>query len=80
MQFAYGTNKEAWGAPGSTLAAGVNLYAEHLKAPRPPCCRAPPTSTACSPPATRFSTLGGIALAVRQLDGQAPELYIEPAR
>jgi cobaltochelatase CobN len=82
MQFAYGPDEASWGSGhcrGRRQGASVNLYAEHLRGTEARCCRAPNLYgmlTTDDP----FQYLGGIGLAVRHLDGKAPELYISNLR
>jgi cobaltochelatase CobN len=77
MQFAYGTDEAEWGSAG---AAGVNLYAEHLKGTEGAVLSRTSNLYGMLTTDDPFQYLGGIALAVRHLDGKAPELYISNLR
>ena len=80
MQFAFGSDEAEWGAAGSALAPGVNLYAEHLKGTEGAVLSRTSNLYGMLTTDDPFQYLGGIALAVRELDGKAPELYISNLR
>ncbi|QDX79872.1 cobaltochelatase subunit CobN [Denitratisoma sp. DHT3] len=76
MQYAVGTYEKEW---GKTLP-GVNLYAEHLKGTEGAVLSRTSNLYGMLTTDDPFQYLGGIALAVRHLDGKAPELYISNLR
>src|SRR5690606_13455804 len=76
MQYAYGPDESQWGEPGQ----GVNLYAEHLKGTEGAVLARTSNLYGMLTTDDPFQYLGGIALAVRHLDGKAPELYISNLR
>ncbi len=76
MQFAYGPDESSWGEPGN----GVNLYAEHLKGTEGAVLARTSNLYGMLTTDDPFQYLGGIGLAVRHLDGKAPELYISNLR
>ena len=76
MQFAYGPDEKEWGA----TIPGVNLYAEHLKGTQGAVLSRSSNLYGMLTTDDPFQYLGGIALAVRHLDGRAPELYISNLR
>ncbi|HEX2009528.1 MAG TPA: cobaltochelatase subunit CobN, partial [Roseateles sp.] len=83
MQFAYGPDEAEWGSRG--VAAGgkagqLNLYAEHLRGTEGAVLARSSNLYGMLTTDDPFQYLGGIALAVRQLDGKAPELYISNLR
>ncbi|MGD9946701.1 MAG: cobaltochelatase subunit CobN, partial [Burkholderiaceae bacterium] len=80
MQFAYGPDEAAWGRAGMQGAAGVNLYAEHLRGTEGAVLSRSSNLYGMLTTDDPFQYLGGIALAVRHLDGKAPELYISNLR
>jgi cobaltochelatase CobN len=84
MQFGYGTDESAWGNKGiagaTGKAANLNLYAEHLKGTEGAVLSRTSNLYGMLTTDDPFQYLGGIALAVRQLDGKAPELYISNLR
>lgn len=83
MQFAYGPDEAEWGAkPQAKGADGatVNLYAEHLRGTEAAVLSRSSNLYGMLTTDDPFQYLGGIALAVRQLDGKAPELYISNLR
>ncbi len=84
MQFGYGTDESAWGSKGIAgaegKATGLNLYAEHLKGTEGAVLSRTSNLYGMLTTDDPFQYLGGIALAVRQLDGKAPELYIANLR
>uniref|UniRef100_UPI0035B3313D cobaltochelatase subunit CobN n=1 Tax=Zoogloea sp. TaxID=49181 RepID=UPI0035B3313D len=77
MQFAYGPDESQWGQPG---AGGENLYAAHLKGTEGAVLSRTSNLYGMLTTDDPFQYLGGIALAVRHLDGKAPELYISNLR
>ncbi|WP_043462767.1 cobaltochelatase subunit CobN [Azovibrio restrictus] len=77
MQFAYGPDEAEWGQAGPR---GVNLYAAHLKGTEGAVLSRSSNLYGMLTTDDPFQYLGGIALAVRHLDGQAPELYISNLR
>lgn len=79
MQFAYGPDEAEWGS-GSAGGKDVNLYAEHLKGTEGAVLSRTSNTYAMLTTDDPFQYLGGIALAVRHLDGRAPELYISNLR
>jgi cobaltochelatase CobN len=84
MQFAYGSDESEWGSKGiagaTGQAANVNLYAEHLKGTEGAVLSRTSNLYGMLTTDDPFQYLGGIALAVRSLDGKAPELYISNLR
>jgi cobaltochelatase CobN len=76
MQFAYGPDEAEWGSAGE----GVNLYAEHLKGTKGAVLARTSNLYGMLTTDDPFQYLGGLALAVRHLDGKAPELYISNLR
>lgn len=76
MQYAYGPDEAEWGRPGQ----GVNLYAEHLSGTEGAVLSRTSNLYGMLTTDDPFQYLGGIALAVRHLDGKAPELYIANLR
>ncbi|MDX9767175.1 MAG: cobaltochelatase subunit CobN, partial [Ectothiorhodospiraceae bacterium] len=76
MQFAYGPDASKW---GQTLD-GVNLYAEHLKGTQGAVLSRTSNLYGMLTTDDPFQYLGGLALAVRHLDGKTPELYISNLR
>ena len=77
MQFAYGPDESQWGQPG---AGGENLYAAHLKGTEGAVLSRTSNLYGMLTTDDPLQYLGGIALAVRHLDGKAPELYISNLR
>lgn len=77
MQFGYGPDEDSWGQPGS---GGENLYAAHLKGTEGAVLSRTSNLYGMLTTDDPFQYLGGIALAVRHLDGKAPELYISNLR
>lgn len=77
MQYGYGTDEAEWGQPGEQ---GVNLYAEQLSGTEGAVLSRTSNLYGMLTTDDPFQYLGGIALAVRQLDGQAPQLYISNLR
>ena len=84
MQFAYGPDEAEWGAKGVAGQGGkggnLNLYAEHLRGTEGAVLARSSNLYGMLTTDDPFQYLGGIALAVRQLDGKAPELYISNLR
>jgi cobaltochelatase CobN len=86
MQFAYGPDEAEWGAKGVAGSNGggkagpLNLYAEHLRGTEGAVLARSSNLYGMLTTDDPFQYLGGIALAVRQLDGKAPELYISNLR
>jgi cobaltochelatase CobN len=76
MQFAYGPDEADWGRAGER----VNLYAEHLKGTQGAVLSRTSNLYGMLTTDDPFQYLGGLALAVRHLDGKAPELYISNLR
>ncbi len=95
MQFAYGADESDWGSKGalggtanaagadgeaSRGGANINLYAEHLKGTEGAVLSRTSNLYGMLTTDDPFQYLGGIGLAVRRLDGKAPELYISNLR
>ncbi len=85
MQFAYGPDEAQWGRAGVAggpdgKGLGVNLYAEHLSGTEGAVLSRSSNLYGMLTTDDPFQYLGGIALAVRHLDGKAPELYISNLR
>ncbi len=88
MQFAFGPDEADWGKSGAELAraAGgrgtgdVNLYAAHLKGTQAAVLARTSNLYGMLTTDDPFQYLGGIATAVRHLDGKAPELFISNLR
>ena len=87
MQFAYGPDEKQWGSAGVAGtkdgkggSAGVNLYAEHLRGTEGAVLSRSSNLYGMLTTDDPFQYLGGISLAVRHLDGKAPELYISNLR
>ena len=84
MQFAYGPDQSLWGAKiGDGLAgkgAPLNLYAEQLRGTEGAVLSRSSNLYGMLTTDDPFQYLGGIALAVRHLDGKAPALYISNLR
>jgi cobaltochelatase CobN len=89
MQFAYGPDESRWGQSGADLAgpgrrdgksAPVNLYAEHLRGTEGAVLSRTSNLYGMLTTDDPFQYLGGIALAVRHLDGKPPQLYISNLR
>lgn len=77
MQFGYGPDETQWGQAGK---GGENLYAAHLKGTEGAVLSRTSNLYGMLTTDDPFQYLGGIALAVRHLDGKAPELYISNLR
>lgn len=89
MQFAYGPVEADWGKSGADLAreAGstrtdpaFNLYASHLRGTQAAVLARTSNLYGMLTTDDPFQYLGGIASAVRHLDGKAPELFISNLR
>ena len=80
MQYAYGPDEATWGRAGVSTAARLNLYAEHLRGTEAAVLSRSSNLYGMLTTDDPFQYLGGIGLAVRHLDGQAPELYISNLR
>ena len=87
MQYAYGPDQKRWGslppgadADGTRDGNGLNLYAEHLRGTEGAVLSRSSNVYGMLTTDDPFQYLGGIALAVRHLDGKAPELYISNLR
>jgi cobaltochelatase CobN len=85
MQFGYGPDEAEWGQAGAKdgkgkALAGLNLYAEQLKGTEGAVLSRSSNLYGMLTTDDPFQYLGGIALAVRHLDGKAPQLYISNLR
>jgi cobaltochelatase CobN len=89
MQFAYGPDEADWGKSGADLAreaggsgggASLNLYVSHLKGTQAAVLARASNLYGMLTTDDPFQYLGGIATAVRYLDGKAPELFISNLR
>lgn len=89
MQFAYGPDEAQWGAQIGAGEGGegedgkrapLNLYAEQLRGTEGAVLSRTSNLYGMLTTDDPFQYLGGIALAVRQLDGKAPALYISNLR
>jgi len=80
MQFAYGPDEADWGRAGVAGASNLNLYAEHLRGTEAAVLARSSNLYGMLTTDDPFQYLGGIGLAVRHLDGKAPELYISNLR
>jgi cobaltochelatase CobN len=80
MQYAYGPDEATWGRAGASTAASLNLYAEHLRGTEAAVLARTSQLYGMLTTDDPFQYLGGIGLAVRHLDGRAPELYISNLR
>ncbi len=85
MQHAYGPDEADWGKTGEELNDGgggkpVNLYAAHLKGTQGAVLSRTSNTYGMLTTDDPFQYLGGIALAVRYLDGKPPQLYISNLR
>ncbi len=80
MQYAYGPDEKEWGRAGAGGVANINLYAEHLRGTEGAVLSRTSNLYGMLTTDDPFQYLGGIALAVRHLDGKAPELYISNLR
>ncbi|MEG3060910.1 MAG: cobaltochelatase subunit CobN [Comamonas sp.] len=79
MQSAYGPDEKLWGTKG-VAGLGTNLYAEHLKGTQAAVLARSSNTYGMLTTDDPFQYLGGIGLAVRALDGKAPQLYISNLR
>lgn len=85
MQFAYGADESTWGSlQGGGLKGQdgqpLNLYAEHLRGTEGAVLSRTSNTYGMLTTDDPFQYLGGIGLAVRHLDGKAPQLYISNLR
>ena len=85
MQFAYGADESTWGSlPADGLKGKdgqpLNLYAEHLRGTEGAVLSRTSNTYGMLTTDDPFQYLGGIGLAVRHLDGKAPQLYISNLR
>ncbi|MFV0679823.1 cobaltochelatase subunit CobN [Ottowia sp.] len=91
MQYAYGPDEKRWGsllggdqagteASGAGNGQALNLYAEQLRGTQGAVLSRSSNVYGMLTTDDPFQYLGGIALAVRHLDGQAPALYISNLR
>jgi cobaltochelatase CobN len=84
MQYAYGPDEAEWGKSGDALNNGggknLNLYAAHLKGTEGAVLSRTSNTYGMLTTDDPFQYLGGIGLAVRYLDGKAPQLYISNLR
>ncbi len=80
MQYAYGPDETTWGRAGAGSAGQVNLYAEHLRGTEAAVLSRTSNLYGMLTTDDPFQYLGGIGLAVRHLDGKAPELYVSNLR
>ena len=76
MQFAYGPDESTWGSRGKN----INLYAEQLKGTDGVVFARTSNLYGMITSDDPFQYFGGISLAVKHLDGNAPELYIANLR
>lgn len=83
MQFGYGPDEAEWGARGAGgggQGGQLNLYAEHLRGTEGAVLARSSNLYGMLTTDDPFQYLGGIGLAVRHLDGKAPELYVSNLR
>jgi len=84
MQYAYGPDESEWGSLPTAQLGGKdvagNLYAEHLRGTQAAVLSRSSNTYGMLTTDDPFQYLGGIALAVRHLDGQAPQLLISNLR
>lgn len=85
MQFAYGADESTWGSLQGNGFKGqdgqpINLYAEHLRGTEGAVLSRSSNTYGMLTTDDPFQYLGGIGLAVRHLDGKAPQLYISNLR
>jgi cobaltochelatase CobN len=82
MQYAYGPDESTWGSLPTANSDGkaLNLYAEHLRGTEGAVLSRSSNLYGMLTTDDPFQYLGGIALAVRHLDGKAPQLYISNLR
>ena len=76
MQFAYGPDEKEWGEKGN----GINLYAKHLRGTEGAVLSRTSNLYGMLTTDDPFQYLGGISVALKYLDGKAPELYISNLR
>jgi len=79
MQYAYGPDSKTWGR-ADLAGAQVNLYAEQLRGTEGALLSRSSNLYGMLTTDDPFQYLGGIALAVRHLDGKVPELMINNLR
>ncbi|MGQ0711764.1 MAG: cobaltochelatase subunit CobN [Rhodoferax sp.] len=89
MQYAFGPDERDWGKSGQELAreagasaaaGALNLYAEQLRGTQAAVLARSSNLYGMLTTDDPFQYLGGIAAAVRRLDGKAPELFISNLR
>lgn len=88
MQYAYGPDQADWGKSGADLASAAgadgssafNLYAAQLKGTQGAVLARSSNLYGMLTTDDPFQYLGGIAAAVRYIDGKAPELFISNLR
>jgi cobaltochelatase CobN len=85
MQYAYGPDESTWGSlptagDASKGSKVLNLYAEQLRGTEGAVLSRSSNLYGMLTTDDPFQYLGGIALAVRHLDGEAPQLYISNLR
>ena len=80
MQSAYGPDEKQWGQVGVQGSAGTNLYAEQLKGTEAAVLSRSSNTYGMLTTDDPFQYLGGIGLAVRAVNGEAPALYISNLR
>ena len=85
MQFAYGADESTWGSLSGAGLKGqdgqpLNLYAEQLRGTEGAVLSRSSNTYGMLTTDDPFQYLGGIGLAVRHLDGKAPQLYISNLR
>lgn len=76
MQYGYGPDPAHWGE----IPAQGNAYAEHLRGTQAAVLSRSSNLYGMLTTDDPFSYLGGLSLAVRHLDGRAPEVYISNLR
>lgn len=76
MQYGYGPDPKRWGQ----MAEGVNAYAEQLRGTQAAVLSRSSNLLGMLTTDDPYSYLGGLSLAVRHLDGEAPELFISNLR
>lgn len=76
MQSAYGPDESEWGQNGK----GVNLYAEHLRGTEGAILSRTSNLYGMLTTDDPFQYLGGISVALKHLEGRAPDLYISNLR
>lgn len=80
MQYAFGADPAQWGRPNPATAAGINLYAEQLHGTEAAVLSRSSNLYGMLTTDDPYQYLGGLSLAIRHLDGKAPELYIANLR